>query len=38
MKTTELVPMLNDLNLGYPTWLFLLDWVVKTVIPFTQNN
>ena len=30
--------VLKDLNLGYPTWLFLLGWAVKTVMPFTKGN
>ena len=30
--------MLKDLNLGYLTWLSLLDWAVKTVMPFTRDN
>ena len=35
------MPMLKkekkDLNLGYPTWLSLLDWAMKTVVPFTRD-
>jgi len=27
----------KDLNLGYPTWLSLPDWAVKTVVPFTRD-
>ena len=30
--------MLKDLNLGYPTWLSLPSWAMKTVVPFTKDD
>ena len=27
----------KNLNLGYPTWLSLSDWAVKTVVPFPRD-
>ena len=30
--------MLKDLNLRYPTWLSLLGWAVKTVVPFIRGD
>ena len=30
--------MLTDLTLGYPTWLFLPSWAMKTVVPFPRGD
>ena len=30
--------MLRDLNLGYPTWISLSSWEMKTVMPFPRGD
>ena len=30
--------MPRDLNLGYPTWLSLPNWVVKIVVPLLEGD
>jgi len=37
-KLKELNPVSWDLTLGYPTWLSLSSWPVKTIIPFPRGN
>ena len=37
-QITRLIPVLKDLNLGYPTWCSLLGWAVKAIMPFTRGD
>ena len=37
VKLMELNPMLRDLNLRYLTWISLLNWAVKTIVPFPKG-
>ena len=37
-KLKELNLMPRDLTLGYPTWLSLSSWAMKSVVPFPRGN
>ena len=38
VRLRELNPIPRNLNLGYPTWICLPSWALKTVVPFSGGN